>query len=239
MSVNGLGYTMVNTAELFATKSHLFDSIGTLLWSKSKSTVVTLAGAQSSNITHTDNIFASSNPTNSWMYDLTGTLTWSLIGGTKAGIVFDDAGNYYVPNGTKISKFDSVGVLLWEVVLFENTQTEQLTINQIEWREDLQRLVVLTFFLNFKELSLSVDTNNQFLIFDTAGVQKGKYKSAVAKYTNLNCNSIITCAALLWTIKPTTPGEVWSNFATTANKKIVVSALTEGSERFLKAYKLP
>lgn len=233
LGVNANGDTLVNNSEAFATKSYLLDSTGTQLWNKSKSTGLATTGIVPNAITLTATGFVSIHPFVTWEYDLAGNQTWSQSLGAYANVALDASGNLFIPHGTTISKFAADGTTL----LSEIALSGQTSIRQIEWREDLQRLIVLaTYDVTGPELDATITTEYGMTLFvyDAAGVKKASYKSKATLAKTPVCTPTPECITVT-----TIPGEVWQKFATTPDKKIVVSGAIESSTRFAKAYKLP
>lgn len=236
LGVNANGDTLVNNSEAFATKSYLLDSTGAQLWTTSRSTGIAATGIVPNAITPTATGFVSIHPFVTWEYDLAGNQTWSQSLGAYANVALDASGNLFIPHGTTISKFAADGTTL----LSEIALSGQTSIRQVEWREDLQRLIVLAnYAVTGPELDATITTEYGMTLFvyDATGVKKASYKST----TTLEKTPvpIPTCTPLPKCAITTTPGEVWQKFATTPDKKIVVSGAIESSTRFAKAYKLP
>ncbi len=233
LGVNGAGQTLVNNTEALATKTYLLDSSGTQVWYKSKSTGLSTGGIVPNSITPTTAGFAIQHPFVSWEYDLAGTALWSQSLGSNASVAQDASGNFYIPNGTSISKFASDGTTLLSTIALSG----QLGIRQIEWREDLQRLIVLANYDSTGpeiDATITNETGQTLFVYDAAGVKKASYKSTPTKVKSTVCTPYPECTTIT-----TTYGEVWTSFATTPDKKIVVTGLIRNSARYAKAYKLP
>ena len=232
IGVNAAGETLANNTEWFATKSYLLDTMGTQLWYKRRGTGVTTLGLIPNKITPTSDGFAVLHPLASWHYDMAGNQTWSYGSGSQANIVTDGSGNFYVPGVGKVSKLDSTGTLVSEIDL-----SGESGLRQLQWREDLQRLVVLSTTEDIgPEIDATITASTAFhlSLYDAAGTRTARYNGTATKLKSSLCPTYPLCTQL-----SVIQGENWSQFATTLDGKLVVSGNTVGSERFAKAFKMP
>lgn len=65
-------------------------------------------------------------------------------------------------------------------------------------------------------------------------MRKARYTSKATLVKSALCTPYPQCSSIV-----AIPGETWSQFTITADRKLVVSGLTLDSERFAKALKLP
>lgn len=233
LGVAASGETLAVNAEATATKSYLLDIAGAQVWSRSKSTGITTAGIVPNTVLPTGSGFALTHPLTTWSYDLAGNLLWSQSQGSAANLASDASGNLYLPHGTTISRYAADGTTLLNDIALSG----QVAIDQIEWREDLQRLIVLSRYETAGaeiDATITDESGYNLFVFDATGAQKAKYKGKATQVKTPICTPIPDCVTVT-----VIPGESWGNFATTADKKILVSGLTRDSERFAKAYKLP
>lgn len=218
--------------ESFGTRSYLLDSNGTQLWYRWRATGLTTAGIVRNPITASASGFTLMHPFVTWHFDRDGNETWNIQVGSLANVVTDATGNFFVPGAGKISKLDATGVLQSEIDL-----TDQAGIRQLEWREDLQRLIVLTTYDSIGpeiDGTITAETGMNLSVYDETGVRKTRYRSKASQAKSSLCSPYPQCTNVAFI-----PGESWSQFAITTDKKLVVSGLTVDSQRFAKAYKLP
>lgn len=180
--------------------------------------------------------FVTSNGNSTWEYDLAGNTVWTQPFGSSIAIATDTAGNLYIPNGTTISKLASDGTRISDIAL-----DGQVSIKQIEWREDLQRMIVLSEYATTGPVvngTITEESGQTLFVFDAAGVKKASYKSNYLRVTKPVCEPDTTACG-----EPTSVGgERWQYFTTTTDRKIVVSgnkAQDEEITAFAKAYRLP
>ncbi|MEZ5509935.1 MAG: hypothetical protein R3F47_08535 [Gammaproteobacteria bacterium] len=226
------GNTLVANTEIAATKSYLLDSSGTQVWYQRRATGISTLGLVANKITTTVDGFALHHPFVSWGYDIDGTPTWSYSSGSQANLAATATSEYYVPGFEKISHLDSAGNLLNELDF-----SDQKGVRQIEWRDDVQRLIVLSSYeTTGPEIdgTITVESGQTLSIYDATGARKARYTSKATQVKSALCTPYPQCTSIV-----TIPGESWSQFTTTADRKLVVSGLTFDSERFAKALKLP
>lgn len=232
LGLNDQGQLMVANTEALATRSYLMDSNGTQVWYRYRSTGLSTLGLIPNKITATGNGFALLHPFSSWHYDLEGNLSWTYSAGSQANIAVDAASNFYIPGVGKVVKLDSAGVLVSEIDL-----SDQNGIRQIQWRDDLQRLIVLT---NYESVgpeidgTITADTGQALSLYDAEGTRKARYRSKASMTKSSLCTPYPQCTTVSYI-----PGETWGAFATTTDKKLVVSGLMIDSERHAKAYRMP
>lgn len=231
LAMNSDGLLLQTLAESASTKSYLIDSAGNTLWSKSRGTGISFSGVAANPITPTANGFVITHAFATWEYDLSGTQRWTTTYGGTAAVAADATGNLFVPNGTKITKLDANGTLLteWELA-------NQQTISQIAWKENIQRLVVLSQYLTQSSIiigQISATTGASLWTFDGLGKQLAKYNGTTTITTGTNCNPFPTCETV-----ETTYGDQWTRFATTDNRMIVLSGMVQNAERYATAYNI-
>lgn len=232
LAVDEQGNTLAANADFATSRLTLIDSSGAQLWYRSRGTGISTAGLVPNKLTATASGFAILHPFTSFHYNYAGTQDWSYGSGSNANIVQDDTGNFYIPGPDKISKLDSTGTLLSEINL-----ADQKLIRQLQWREDLQRLVVLTNYENVGpeiDGTITAKSGSALSLYDAEGVRKARYNSKAAMTKSSLCTPYPQCTTVSYT-----PGETWSQFSTTLDRKLVVSGIVTDSARFAKAYKLP
>lgn len=231
LALNSDGLLLQSVAELSSTKAYLIDTAGTTLWTKSRSTGISLSGIAANPVTPTANGFIITHAFVTWEYDLSGTQLWSVAYGGTTAVDTDASGNLYVANGTKVSKLDSVGTLLLDIPL-----DNQLAISQIDWRDDVQRLVILSQYSNQDSIIIGKITLNvgaSLWVFDKDGKEKAKYSGTPTASIGDACDPFPSCTTV-----ETSYGDQWSSFATTSNKMIVLSGMIKDTERYATAYNL-
>lgn len=232
LGLNDQGQLLVANTESLATRSYLMDSSGTQIWYRYRSTGLSTLGLVPNKITATSTGFALLHPFVSWHYDLSGNQSWSYAAGSQANMAADADGNLYIAAVGKVVKLDGTGALLSEIDL-----SDQNGIRQIQWRNDLQRLIVLT---NYESVgpeidgTITADTGQTLSLYDADGARKARYKSKASKTKSSLCSPYPQCTTIGYI-----PGETWGSFATTTDKKLVVSGLMIESERHAKAYRMP
>ncbi|MFZ5601484.1 MAG: hypothetical protein ACOY7J_03440 [Pseudomonadota bacterium] len=262
VAVNTNGETLVNLADITATSSFLLDATGTQLWSKVKSTTDNLLlGASHNRVTATASGFVSVHPIVTWHYDLNGTETWSVPYGSNSKPAVDASGNVYVLDTSdllltlnpRVYKLAGDGTVLWEIAL-----TGQLTGKEMEWSEELQRLVVLTYYYDpGLEINgaITEEWGEALTVFDTAGKKLSVLKGVPTKRRSVTITELCppeeeeptdseepteptdppSCTRLETTL---TRGEVLDHFSISLNKRVVASGTIEDTEHFAKAFKL-
>ncbi|HVL02177.1 MAG TPA: hypothetical protein VM553_20305 [Dongiaceae bacterium] len=231
LAVDAAGQTLLSNSDLFASKSYLLDSTGLITWNRSRSTGISIAGLVPNAVRATSTGFVISHPLVTWFYDTTGTQIWSQSLGSRIPAVSDASGNVFVATGTKISKLGPDGVTLLEIDL-----SSQSGIIQMGWREDLQRLFVLTSYNTIGpeiDATITNESGTTLFAFDAAGAKKGSIKSTPTQIKTPICVPGIDCTISISTIY----GESWSSFVFTADRKAIVSGIKPQSERFARAYK--
>lgn len=226
------GNTLLANTELAATKSWLFDSNGAELWYHRRTTGISTLGLIPNKISVTLNGFALHHPFVSWGYNAQGGESWSYSSGSQANIASDGNGNLYVPGVGKISQLDATGTLLTEIDL-----SDQKSIRQIEWRDDLQRLIVLSSYESVGpeiDGTITAESGQALSIYDATGTRTARYTGKATMVKSSLCTPYPQCTSIT-----TIPGENWSQFTSTTDRKLVVSGVNIESERFAKAYKLP
>lgn len=189
---------------------------------------------QPNHVVATANGFVTTNGTDTWENTLTGSRTWRQSFGSTIGIAVDATGTLYIPNGVKISKLASDGTLISDITL-----DGQSSIRQIEWREDLQRLIVLSDFStstsNQTDATITEETGQTLWVFDAAGKKKASYKTKPTRQIKPVCEADVECGDPVWE-----QGETWEAFTTTPDKRIVLSGaqLSGEATAFAKAFKL-
>lgn len=231
LGLNDQGQLLTANTEATATRSYLMDELGNQIWYRYRATGLSTLGLVPNKITPTSNGFALLHPFSSWHYDLAGELNWSYGVGSQANVVTDGSGHFYIPGAGKISKLDSTGVLVSEIDL-----TDQTGIRQIQWREDLQRLFVLTTYESVGpeiDGTITAKTGMNLSIYDETNTRKARYQSKATQAKSTLCAPYPLCTSVSYI-----PGETWGSFATTADKKLVVSGLKTEVERHAKAFKI-
>lgn len=223
------GLLLQTLAEATGTKSYVIDSAGTTLWTKTRSTGISLNGIAANPITPTANGFVVTHAFATWEYDMSGSQRWSTTYGGTTAVAVDAAGNLFVPNGIKITKLDANGGLLteWELA-------NQQVISQIEWKESLQRLVVLSQYLTQSSVIIGQisATNGAYLwVFDGQGKQMSKYIGKSTITTGTHCDPFPSCETVEYTY-----GDQWPRFATTDNRMVVLSGMVQNAERYALSY---
>ena len=189
---------------------------------------------QSNHVVATANGFVTTNGEETWENTLAGVRAWTQPIGSAIGIAVDAAGTLYIPNGVKISKLASDGTLISDIAL-----DGQSSIRQIEWREDLQRLIVLSDYSvstsNQTDGTITDETGQTLWVFDATGKKKASYKTKPTRETKSVCEADIECGDVVGE-----PGEKWMAFTTTPDKRVVLSGAQLGDEAgaFAKAFKL-
>jgi len=232
LALNSDGLLLQTLAEGTGTKSYLIDSAGNTLWSKTRSTGISLSGVSANPITPTANGFVVTHAFTTWEYDLSGNLRWSTAyGGTTAVALDATTGTLFVPNGNKITKLDANGTFVSEQELLN-----QQVISQLEWKNSIQRLVVLSQYVTQTSViigQVSATAGASLWIFDATGKQVAKYNGTTTTTTGTDCNPFPTCNTVA-----TTYGDQWSKFATTSNRMVVLSGMVQNAERYATAYNI-
>lgn len=230
LALNSTGQVVETLAEVSLTKTYLIDTNGTTLWTKSHNTGVSTLGIAANQITVTANGYVVTHPMSTWEFDSAGNQLWTTAFGSYANVAQDGTGNLYVANTGKISKLDSAGTLISELALDKNTVT------QMEWREDLQRLIVLSQYAD-TDTSVSgvITLKSQPVLrfFDNTGFQAAKLNGVMSTTSGSACTPFPSCTTVTVVI-----GDQWTNFASTTNKMAVVSGMVQGTSRYAAAYNI-
>lgn len=237
IGVDPNGYSLVNVADLKNTYSYLLDTSGTQVWTRTKSTYppssIVLASVPNP-IQATVNGFIMTHPAVTWELNLNGEETWNQPFGSSVKPAIDGSGNIFVVSGKKISKLASDGIPITDTIL-----DGPLNISQIDWREDIQRLIAKS---SYDKLGATVngvvsyEVGTSLVVLDSAGTVISFYKSTPTQVKAPACTPLPACVLANGEI---IPGEEWSKFAITPNRRIVVSGLAPNNERYAKAYKIP
>src|SRR3990167_9875258 len=175
------------------------------------------ANGQPNHVVATANGFVTTNGTDTWENTLTGSLAWRQSIGSTIGIAVDATGTLYIPNGVKISKLASDGTPISDITL-----DGQSSIRQIEWREDLQRLIVMSDFSistsNQTDATIIEETGQTLSVFDATGKKKASYKAKPTRQIKPVCEADVECGDPMWE-----QGETWETFTTTPDKRVVLS----------------
>lgn len=182
----------------------------------------------------TSNGFVTTNGSSTWENNLAGSRTWTQSFGSTIDLAVDATGTIYIPNGTKISKLASDGTFIGDITLDGQTK-----IKQIEWREDLQRLIVLSDYSTTSPImnaTITEESGQTLFVFDATCAKKASYKGKPARVIQPVCEPEMECGQAV-----SEPGESWAYFTITADKRIVLSGAQHTGEAtaFAKAYKLP
>lgn len=231
LALNNDGLLLQSIAELSSTKTYLIDSAGNTLWNRSRSTGISLSGVAANPITPTANGFVVTHAFATWEYDVSGNQRWTVAYGGTTPVAADATGNLYVANGTKVSKLDANGVLLSDITL-----ADQLTISQIEWKESAKRLIVLSQYSTQSSViigKVTLNTGSSLWYFDATGKQIAKYNGAPTVSTGDACEPFPSCTTV-----ETTYGDLWTKFATTGNRMVVMSGMVQNIGRYATAYNL-
>ncbi|HET8708053.1 MAG TPA: hypothetical protein VFM46_17240, partial [Pseudomonadales bacterium] len=228
LALTSSGQIVETLGEVSLTKTYLIDTSGTTLWTKSHNTGVSTLGILPNKITVTANGYVVTHPMSTWEFDSAGNQVWTTAFGSYANVAEDGAGNLYVPNTGKISKLDSAGNLLSDIALDKNIVT------QLEWREDLQRLIVLSQYADTDTSVagfITLKSQPILRVFDNTAFQRTKASGVMSTTSGNACTPFPSCATVT-----VVNGDQWSNFATTADKKMIVSGMVQGTSRYAAAY---
>lgn len=231
LAISADGLLVQTNAELSSTKTYLIDSAGTTLWTKSRSTGISLSGVAANPITFTTGGFVVTHAFATWQYDMSGNQSWSVAYGGTTPVVSDASGNLFVANGSKVTKLDSTGAQLSEIVL-----PDQLAISQIEWKETLKRLVVLSQYSSKSSIiigKITMNVGSSLWYFDQTGKQMAKYNGVPTVSTGDACDPFPSCTTV-----ETTYGDTWTRFATTGNRMTVMSGMVVNSDRYAVSYNI-
>jgi len=110
-------------------------------------------------------------------------------------------------------------------------------VRRLRERDPRARVIVLTTYESVGpeiDGTITAETGMNLSVYDETGTRKTRYRSKASQAKSSLCSPYPQCTNVAFI-----PGESWSQFAITTNKKLVVSGLTVDSERFAKAFKLP